>query len=238
MLKRTLFCSTLAGLVLLLGVSCKGGASGTPPGSQADATPTTGRASANEDDFAASMLLTLDDFPAGWVHKPGEPDTSNAPAPLAPCYDFELHGQTGEAVGGEFSDFNTTMLSINPSVYVFDSAEHAGLAADALIDQAQCLADAIGDGFDVDATFAFGPTETRPLDASAFGAVAAIRVFNTQVYKDAQPPHSDILVFDVVVIVDGRVLYRVEGFQRYLPIDQDLLKTYVDLARAKIKQEP
>jgi len=38
--------------------------------------------------------------------------------------------------------------------------------------------------------------------------------------------------------VDGRVLYEVDGFQRYSPIDQDLLQVYVDKGRARIRQEP
>jgi hypothetical protein len=45
-------------------------------------------------------------------------------------------------------------------------------------------------------------------------------------------------VFDVVLVVSGRVLSEVDGFQRNSPIDQALLKRYVDKARAMIPQEP
>jgi len=185
------------------------------------------------------MLLALKDFPPGWVHKaadPGDDPHASVPAPLERCVPPAFVGQTGRAVGGEFSDENTTLLSINPLVYVFDSEEHAQIAARAITSEAQCFADVIGNGLDLDRTFAFGETHTEPLSADFFGATAAIRSFNTQVYKSENPPHSDVLVFDIVILVNGRVLSEVDGFQRHSPIDQALLQRYVDKARAKVRQ--
>lgn len=186
------------------------------------------------------MLITLEDFPAGWIHEPEEPEETQerGPEPLEACLVDNYPGQTGSAIGGEFSDENTTRLSINPSVYVFQDDSSARNAADALLASVQCFSEAIGDGFNVDETFAFGPSWTEPLPSDGFDATAAIRVFNTQVYKQSGSAASDVLVFDVVIIVQGRVLYEVDGFQRHSPIDQQLLKRYVDAARMKIRQEP
>jgi hypothetical protein len=193
-----------------------------------------------ENDFAESMLLTLGDFPLGWVHEPdaGEDPLVSAPNPLEACIDKSFPGQTGSAIGGEFSDEDRTRLSINPSVYVFDSAANARSAAATIVSSVQCDADVIGDGLDVDERFAFGRTYTEPLVAEPFGATAAIRLLETQIYKNQQPPRSDVLVFDIVIIVDGRVLTEVDGFQRHSPIDQSLLQRYVHTAQEKIRQEP
>lgn len=185
------------------------------------------------------MLLTLPDFPAGWVHQAAGPRDdlqASDPGPFTRCISSAFAGQTGRAVGGEFSDKDTTTLSINPSVYVFDNAADAQSAAQSIISEVQCFADVIGDGLDTGGTVKLGQTYTEPLQADAFGATAAIRSFDTQIYRDQQ--RSDVLVFDVVIVVRGRVLYDVDGFQRYSPIDQSLLKTYVDKARGKIRQEP
>jgi hypothetical protein len=187
-----------------------------------------------EDELARSMLLTLNDFPTGWVHKPDEAAQAPGPAPLEACLVDTYPGQTGSAIGGEFSDENTTRLSINPSVYVFQDASSASAAADTILAIGECFAEAIGDGLNVDETFAFGPSWTEPLSADSFGATAAVRFFNTQIYKREQLADSDVLVFDVVLIVDGRILYEVDGFQRHSPIDQQLLRHYVEAARAKI----
>jgi hypothetical protein len=135
--------------------------------------PPTARqtASAAENALAESMLLVLDDFPGGWVHKAGDPseDTpTTVPPALARCVSAAYVGRTGRAVGGEFSNKDTTLLSVNPIVSVFDNEDDAQIAARAIISEAQCFADVVGDGLDVDTSFAFGPTHTEPLSAGLF----------------------------------------------------------------------
>jgi len=204
--------------------------------------PTSARVT-KDDALAESMLLAASDFPNGWVHEPTDSSYDpQAPFPGAPdamkkCFTGAFPGQTGRAIGGEWSNSRTTMLSINPSVYVFDNPEDAQRAAQQTMTNAQCMADSIGDGLDVDATFSYGKSYTTQLAANEFGATLAIRFFNTQVHKDQSPERSDVLVFDIVVTVRGRILYQVEGFQRYAPIDQALLGQYVRKAQAKIQAQ-
>jgi len=226
------------------GYSASTTASSPTPSEQSDraardagATPT---AAPSEDSLAASMLPTLADFPTGWVHRPASPDEDLAvagPEPIRACFQPELTGLTGTAVGGEFSDSNTTRLSINPSVYVFNNETNAEQAVQTIAARAQCFADTIGDGLDVDESFAFGPTYTEALNAGDFGAKSAVRLFDTQIYKDQNPVRSDVLVFDIIIVAEGRVLYQLEGFQRHTAIDQALLKRYVDEAAARIRQQ-
>lgn len=194
---------------------------------------------ASEDDLAESLLLTPADFPPGWIHEPdqpGEDPQEPSPNPLEACLDDEYAGQTGSAIGGEFSDTNTTRLSINPSVYIFDTPASAQNAAQTIISNAQCIADVVGEGIEVNGSFALGKTYTEPLSAEAFGATRAIRLFETLISLDNDPPDSDVLVFDVVILVRERVLYEIDGFQRHSPIDQSLLMLYVDRARDKIPE--
>jgi hypothetical protein len=254
-MKNAILISAILVLGVALGTACasdtstegKTRSSASPPASSDSTSPKTPAAQETtrsadpraEDDLAESMLLTIEDFPPGWVHKPYD-DSQDAqapdPNPLEPCSDDSFAGQTGSAIGGEFSDENTTLLSVNPSVYVFESAESAQSAADTIVSNAQCFADVIGDGLDIDETFAFGRTYVEPLSAEAFGATAAIRLVETQIYKDERPPDSDVLVFDVVIVVEGRVLVEVDGFQRHSPIDQALLQLYLNMAREKIPE--
>ena len=236
MLRHSIVPTALLAITLSLAAGCGGGASSageaSPPGSESALSDPTA-----EDAFAESLLLTSDDFPTGWVHLAYERDPREAaPEPSRPCIENQFPGQTGSAIGGEFSDENTTLLSINPSVFVFDGAASAQAAAEAIMSNVQCYADRVGDGMDVNETFAVGKTYTEALEAEALGATAAIRLYETQIYKSANSSDSDVLVFDIVVVVDGHILYEVDGFQRYWPIDQNLLKHYVDKAREKIGQ--
>jgi hypothetical protein len=207
-------------------------------GDKVEPTRTRVGVTGDEGEFARSMLLTRSDFPDGWVHRAPVAEEQAEPEPGDPFHacDPEIPGQTGEAFGGEYSDENTTLLSINPTVHVFETEEHAEQAVDLIVGQARCFAEAIGEGMDVDDEFAFGPTTFEELSAEEFNATAAYRLAGTQIYKSLN--ETDALVFDSVLILDGRVVYELDGFQRHTPIDHELLRTYVEKARAKIRQEP
>ncbi len=240
----TLRIAVLAGIAIaLVAAGCSGSASApglASPTSQAtQSEPTAPADPTAENDFAESLLLTLADFPAGWVYEPAEPEDSEPPSdPFDACIEFEFDGQTGSALGGEFLTESTTRVSISPIVYVFENAADAHAAAETIVSSVQCLADLIGEGLDLDENFAMGRAYTEPLEPAAYEATAAIRLYETLIYKSEEPRDNDILVFDLVIIVDGRVLYEVSGFQRESPIDESLLKIYVDTAREKIRQEP
>jgi hypothetical protein len=189
-----------------------------------------------DSDSAASRLLTIDDFPDGWVHRPpqpGEVDDGSTPGENAyGCPVGPLVGETDRAFGGEYSNANTTMLSVNPTVHVFETAAAAAAALDELYARSECFARAVGDGLDLDASFAFGKTTIEERSPDVVGADRLFRVANTQIYKDAG--QEDVLWFDSALVVEGRFLYRLDGFQRHEPIDQELLKTYVEIARERI----
>ena len=191
--------------------------------------------------IAQTMLIDISDFPAGWVHRPWDEEAidefRSIPA-WSHCYEQKtLPGETDRAYGGEYSDENTTLLSINPAVFVFDSEGNAEQGVDELVGEFECFAAVVGNGLDVNERFAVGETGVEALPMETYGA-RAIRVRNTQIYKTSEPPDSDVLVFDVVYIADGQVVSEVTGFQRHTPIDQELLREYVEKARLKIRQEP
>lgn len=197
--------------------------------------------SAVDDGLAATMLLDASDFPEGWIHRPYDEkaiDEWRSNPAWAQCFNPSLPGETDRAFGGEYSDKNTTLLSINPAVYVFDSAAGAESGMKSLIDEYDCFAGVVGTGLDVDAGFAYGDTSVETLDADVYDATSAIRFMNTQIYKTQASPNSDVLVFDIIYLTEDRVVYEVTGFQRYAPIDQGLLSAYVEKARLKIRQQP
>ena len=209
-----------------------------------DAEPTPRAAPISDDRLAESMLLDSDDFPDDWVHLAyNQDDLDEAYADfgvgsLDACRMESFDGETGRALNGEFSDRNTTMLSINPRVIVFDTDEHARAAVADIVRVQRCEADAIGTGLDVDETFALGPATFESRPSEPFDAQSVIRTSTVQIYKTETPPNEDLLVFDVVHLVEGRVVYEVVGFQRHTPIDEELLRTYVEAARGKIRQQP
>jgi len=188
------------------------------------------------------MLLALSDFPQGWIHRPWDQqaiDDFRSGSAWEHCYEeATLPGETDRAYGGEYSDENTTRLSINPAVFVFDSGANAERGIDSLIGQFECFAQTIGNGLEVDEQFAFGETSVEALPEEMYDATSAIRLLNTQIYKTSEPAETDVLVFDVVYILDGRVVSEVTGFQRHMPIDQGLLSEHVEKASLKIRQEP
>jgi hypothetical protein len=212
-------------------VSCRNGADDRP---SSDAGSDSG--------FARTMLLDRSDFPQNWVHSPWDQeavDEFRSRSAWQHCYENStLPGETDRAYGGEYSNANTTLLSINPAVFVFDSEVKAESGMDSLIEESECFARVIGNGLDVDEQFAFGETRVETLPEEMYNATSAIRLTNTQIYKTSVPPHTDVLVFDVVYITDGRVVSEVTGFQRYLPIDQELLREFIEKARLKISQQP
>lgn len=194
--------------------------------------------SPTDDVVASTLLLDSSDFPEGWVNLPWNQqamDDFRAGAPWERCHASMLPGEVDRAYGGEYSDANTTLLSINPAIYVFDSAASAEAGVDSLIGEYECFADVVGKGIDIDEQFAFGETNVEALAADQFGANSAIRVSNTQVYKTSDPPNTDVLFFDVTYVVSGAIVSEVTGFQRHNPIDEDLLATYVEKARLKIQ---
>ncbi len=79
------------------------------------------------------------------------------------------------------SDENTTLLSINPAVFVFDSEASAESGIDSPIEEYECLAQVVGDGLDVDEEFAFGEMRVETLPTDVYDASSAIRVTNTQI---------------------------------------------------------
>ena len=189
---------------------------------------------------AQTKVLELSDFPSGWVHRPWDQEAIDQFRSLPAwkhCYQEKtLPGETDRAYGGEYSDKNTTLRSINPAVFVFDSEANAKRGIDGLINEYECFAGVVGDGLAVNESFAMGETNVKALPEEMYDATSAIRVTNTQIYKTSVPPDSDVLVFDVVYIAAGRVVSEVTGFQRHTPIDQEFLREYVEKARLKIGQ--
>ena len=243
MIKHSIVSTALLAIVLALAIACAGSAPSSDQASPPASQPTQSESEhpidpTAENEFATSMLLTLADFPAGWFHEPDDSDEDEMPNPLDVCFDDEFEGQTGSALGGEFSDANTSRLSINPSVYVFGSADDAQKAVESMLPSIKCMAVLIGDGLELNANVALGRMYYEPISTDVYEATAAIRIYQTLIIQTQERPDTEILVFDLVTIVDGRILYLVEGYQRQTPIDQSLLKLYVDKARAKIRQAP
>lgn len=213
--------------ILAAALSACGGSS-TP-----DAPSGPPPAAGSEDELARSLLLAISDFPDGWIHEPAEPDELAASDPFAGCNQEPYPGQTGKAEGGEFSDADTTQLSVNPIVFVFATEKDAKAALDRFADQINCMARIIRNGSARDEEFAITTVDLANPEIKKRGDETRRFRISYQVEWVGQQPET--LVFDVVLVRRDRFITEIDGFRRAVPMENSVLLTYVDKAFEKVE---
>ena len=201
----------------------------------ASKTPTAASSGKDETAFAKSMLLTADDFPAGYIETPSTRDPENNPLQEA-CGRAAENGKTGRADGSDFSS-SPDAASISETVIVFgkESDATAGIAAiPALID---CAVQAINAGkLNTNGVEFSGTTsETIALDAPGDKSYA----FVVRTTGKAPGQEGDLaVVFTLVYARKGRIGYQLVVTGSGEPLDPAEIAAYAQKAAAKVKQQP
>lgn len=196
------------------------------------------------EELAESIVLTLDDMPAGWESTPADDDEDeDIQADLADCLgvdDDELDGDNPKAVSPDFSSPNDEEVSA--TVTVTPSAEDASRRLEILEgeDALPCYAEAFTDALekemattDAPDDLEFGDVTFDPLDFPELGdGSVAYRVtvpFSTQGI-------SVDLYLDLVAVQVGEVGISAQYMSPLTPFDTDeaarLTEIMVDRASA------
>jgi hypothetical protein len=212
-------------------VSCGGG--GTQP-TASGATATSSSTSAptdtpNEDALAKSLLLTVNDFPAGWA----EEAKSSSPSPLDKCKP-SAEGERGKSESGDFSNGGSS--SVSETVGVYDTAGHVAASLDLVAALGDCITKAFNIGeLDTDKA-SYSDASFSPLSFTTYGdrTVAYRFKFHVQVKGQTGIGSQGDAYLDVIYVLQGRVGFSVVATDVFSPFDTTQLQQTVTKASAKI----
>jgi hypothetical protein len=136
-------------LALLIAVSTLLAAVGACGGSSKKSATATPEPPTDEAAFATSMLVTLSDFPNGWIEKPSDRPADAQDGPIQRC--ATKTGRTGRAVSNGFAP-DAAAADVVETIVVFDSAGHASEGVEQTPDLIDCVVKALNSGeLDTDA---------------------------------------------------------------------------------------
>lgn len=213
-------CGLVAGLVL---VSC-GSDSTAGSTAQEDAlSPDTPPAAQDLNTLAASLLLSIRDFPTGWEENPDPSGGSSSFLPTCPALFGTDSNNRGLAHTGVFSS-GASLVHIGQALAVFRSKE----AAKASISQAQvvldCEATAISNGAFDDARSKYGKATVARLSLGSAGDdTVAYRLAAPSSVKLSNSTARLTKYLYVVVVVQGRVAFVLVASTMDLLSDTDML---------------
>lgn len=187
-----------------------------------DATESADAPPANEDELAASYLLTIDDMPIGWSAMAAE-ESSGA---LDRCA-LMSEGRTGSADSDRFESGRTSTLDHSVAVYVSEDAAIA--AAERFGEFVDCIVDEINNG-------ALDTDDVRASDARA-GRVSMPGAVAYRISAKAVPAGGGVSLevhLDLVLQQSGRVVSFLVATDIVTPFEPSLLSELV----ATVAQTP
>jgi hypothetical protein len=193
-----------AGVVL---VSC-GSDSTAGSTTQEDALSSdTSPAAQDQNALAASLLLSIRDFPPGWEENPDPDGGSSRFLPTCPSLFGTASSNRGLAHSGDFS-YGASLVHFGQTLAVFRTKEEAR----ATIPQAQvvldCEATAISNGAFDDASSKFGKATLARLSLGSAGDdIVAYRLAAPSTVKLSNSTMRLTKYFYVVVVAQGRVAF-------------------------------
>ncbi|MEX2235924.1 MAG: hypothetical protein WEB00_00110 [Dehalococcoidia bacterium] len=211
-------------------------------GEDVEATPSEDE-TLPEDDLAASLLLTEDDFPAGWTELPfvdeeENPETAEA---FADCGFGEQRapGLVGRAETGDFvEDGGDGPPTIEHRVGVFEDEEAVAAALAVLPEQLDCFV-AVLEGGAID-------TPEASVVAASFEQIDFIELGDrTDAYRielefelttEETEVDSAVAYFDVVFTSVGRIASQIQVFDVLFPFGEDELQALAEAAADKLAQ--
>ncbi len=200
------------------------------------AAPTVLATTAPKDEaaFAKQLLLTVNEFPAGYTEKPSTSQTS-AVSKLCPAPDST--GQTGKAQTGDFTP-NNGNTSVTEALGVYDSAERADAAFSVAIGVGDCIAKAINAGKLDDSKTAYSGATFSPVSFPRFGDRSnAYRLqFHAKIKGQTGFGSEADGFLDLIYVREGRVAYSVLAQDILTPFDSTLLQQVVTRADATVRR--
>ena len=180
-----------------------------------------------EDELAASLLITLDDLPAGWAEEiAGDEDEDDSNEECGPG---EPAGRTGSA---ETRNFTRGEASFRHTVALFESPEAALAVLSSSLDGPTCFATAINAGGLDDDTFEFSGASVGRIGFPDLGdRTETYRV--TAFYERISYPGTGIsgkVFFEGVAVTVGRSGTSIIAVGWNSPFDASLLETLAGTA--------
>jgi hypothetical protein len=204
------------------------------PTATAAPTPTqtpTPTVVANEDGLAASMLLTLADFPTGWSE---DKDEEQDEEPFDECEELIAQGSTGRAESGSFS--RADLPEVSHTVAVFQQAEQARAALAGIEELGNCFVKAINDGKLDDEEATYEDASFRRVSFPVYGDVTEAWRIQARI-KLKDPITEATLYIDFISVVNGRVAFTIGVADVFTPMDAEELEGFVQKANAKVRQQ-
>jgi hypothetical protein len=217
--------------VSLLIAACGGGDSDEDSDSSAPqgngAEPTTQPA---QDERARSYLLTIADFPTGWV----ENRETDGESPLDGCRRSESEGLLGGAETGTFASGNNT--EVQHFVSIGESAEWVTERAETYDKFLECIVAGINDGAIDNDEFEYGEATFGSVSFPSLGDKTwAYRVSLEGTGQNLFGAEVDVAIFiDTVVTQKGNVVSVIQASDILSPFPTHDLETLANKAAAKI----
>lgn len=202
----------------------------TPPANVSDTATATDTEPVNEDALAQAILLTVNDFPAGWSEDTTAEDDEDEESPFDKCARDQNDGRTGEAETGDFSPSNTP--SISQTVVVYESPEKLNLALDQMTGLVACMTSVMQDGGLDDDEFEVTDVKSGPVSFASIGD-------RTEAYRltaELSPRDDGISVsfhIDIIYLSTDRVGMNLVGLDLFTPTDTSLLEGLANTAIGK-----
>ena len=188
-----------------------------------------------ENELAASLLLTVDDFPTGWAEDTSA-DEENA-ALEKECDTGPAPGRTGWAETGDFSKGGSS--SISQQFAVFQSTDAAQDALHRIESRGKCAVDVINDGKLDDSEFEFSDASFSRASFPAYGDASEAYRLEAHVKAKGETGlgSEGSFYIDLIAVVKGRFGFSIQAVDVFSPFESDILESTVETAAKKIPSE-
>jgi len=242
---RKLLCGAIVLALLVVGTACGGGSSSkTPTAPARTAVPTSSATSSSstpgapdESTFAKTMLLTLADFPSGWISSPNsDADESNNPLTKA-CGNAAQQGRSGRSTSDDFQA-TPNSVAISESLVIFPDEASASSAIENVPALVDCTVKSLNDGTLDTNQVKFSAASSSVVPITAPGdKIYSYQVKATVGSSDAPGQTQDVYLLIAYIRV-GRINFSIRANGSTAPIDAGEISGYAQKASAKIRQQP
>jgi hypothetical protein len=188
-----------------------------------------------EDDLAASMLLTVEDFPSGWSEDTSDDEDEDHPFDRCEA-EGDPEGLTGRAESGDFSEGGAAEIS--EYVAVFATADQASDAVAAGFDDERkgCIVEVIETGELDEDDVQYTDASISDLSFPNKGDESFAVRMEIHAETDEDDIEADVFL-DVVYVSYDRVVFRIFAADVLSPFNIDELEGVVDDALAKVRAQ-
>jgi hypothetical protein len=200
-------------------------------GDDEDSGSSAGDDSRPEDSLAQSLVLSIDDMPAGWAEDNEDDDDD----PFEDCEDLDEAGLTGTSEDGAFEDEDGSTFFNGAAV--FESGDVAKEALSYFKERFDCIVKAFNDGRadDDEVTFSDAKVGAMSFQKLGDGSVAYRIAANIKAKGQSGFGSEADFYYDLVVWHRGRLLAYVGGIDAFSPFPTEQLLEFAQKADAKLQ---